>query len=78
MTRRGRFWARPPDRLSIASTLKRGSHQPPQAEAEAHATVLMAALEGALILARAQRNIEPLDTVERFFASRSRVRRDHE
>ena len=43
----------------------------PQAEAEAHATVLMAALEGALMLARAQRNIEPLDTVERFFASRS-------
>jgi Transcriptional regulator LmrA/YxaF-like, C-terminal domain len=41
-----------------------------QAEAEAHATVLMAALEGALMLARAQRNIEPLDTVERFFASR--------
>jgi AcrR family transcriptional regulator len=36
-------------------------------EAEAHATVLMAALEGALILARAQRSIEPLDTVERFF-----------
>jgi AcrR family transcriptional regulator len=43
----------------------------PQAEAEAHATVLVAALEGALILARAQRNIEPLDTVERFFASRA-------
>jgi hypothetical protein len=43
----------------------------PQAQAEAHATVLMAALEGALILARAQRNIEPLDTVERFFASRA-------
>ena len=41
------------------------------AEAEAHATVLMAALEGAFILARAQRNIEPLDTVERFFASRA-------
>ena len=41
------------------------------AEAEAHATVLMAALEGALILARAQRSIEPLDTVERFFASRA-------
>jgi hypothetical protein len=31
----------------------------------------MAALEGALILARAQRNIEPLDTVEHFFASRA-------
>jgi Transcriptional regulator LmrA/YxaF-like, C-terminal domain len=43
----------------------------PQAEAEAHATVLMAALEGALMLARAQRDIEPLDTVERFFASRA-------
>jgi AcrR family transcriptional regulator len=42
----------------------------PQAEAEAHATVLMAALEGALMLARAQRSIEPIDTVERFFASR--------
>lgn len=41
----------------------------PQAEAETHATVLMAALEGALMLARAQRTTEPLDTVERFFAS---------
>ena len=40
-------------------------------EADAHATVLMAALEGALIIARAQRAIEPLDTVERFFASRT-------
>ncbi len=43
----------------------------PQAEAQAHATVLMAALEGALMLARARRNLEPLDTVERFFASRA-------
>jgi TetR/AcrR family transcriptional regulator, lmrAB and yxaGH operons repressor len=43
----------------------------PQAEAEVHATVLTASLEGALMLARAQRNIEPLDTVERFFASRA-------
>jgi AcrR family transcriptional regulator len=43
----------------------------PQTEAEVHATVLLAALEGALILARAQRDIEPLDTVERFFASRA-------
>jgi AcrR family transcriptional regulator len=44
----------------------------PPAEAEAHATVLMAALEGALILGRAQRSSEPLDTVERVFASRAR------
>jgi TetR/AcrR family transcriptional regulator, lmrAB and yxaGH operons repressor len=43
----------------------------PPAEAEAHATVLMGALEGALIIARAQRSIEPLDSVERFFASRA-------
>jgi AcrR family transcriptional regulator len=43
----------------------------PQAEADVSATVLMAALEGALIVARAQRSIEPLDTVERFFASRA-------
>jgi AcrR family transcriptional regulator len=47
----------------------------PQAEAEAHATVVLAALEGALILARAQRSIEPLDTVELFFASRAPDRR---
>jgi AcrR family transcriptional regulator len=40
----------------------------PQAQADTHATVLMAGLEGALILARAQRTIEPLDTVECFFA----------
>jgi AcrR family transcriptional regulator len=43
----------------------------PPTEAEEHSTVLMTALEGALILARARRNIEPLDTVERFFASRA-------
>jgi hypothetical protein len=33
--------------------------------------VLLAALEGALILARARRNTEPLDTVERHFASQA-------
>ena len=43
----------------------------PQAEAEAEATVLVAALEGALILSRAQRSIEPLDAVERFFVARA-------
>ena len=42
----------------------------PRAEAEAQATVLLAALEGALILARAERSMKPLDTVERFFSSR--------
>jgi TetR/AcrR family transcriptional repressor of lmrAB and yxaGH operons len=39
------------------------------AEADEHSTVLLTALEGALILARARRSMEPLDTVERFFAS---------
>jgi AcrR family transcriptional regulator len=43
----------------------------PPAVADEHATVLLAALEGALILARARRSIEPLDTVERYFASRA-------
>jgi AcrR family transcriptional regulator len=47
----------------------------PPADAEEHSTVLMAALEGALILARARRNTEPLDTVERYFASRAPVTR---
>jgi AcrR family transcriptional regulator len=56
-------------RASVADAYTRFGAPP--AEAEAHATVLMAALEGALILARAQRSIEPLDTVERFFALRA-------
>ncbi len=34
-----------------------------------HASVLLAAIEGALILARAQRSTEPLDAVQRFFAT---------
>jgi TetR/AcrR family transcriptional repressor of lmrAB and yxaGH operons len=37
--------------------------------AEEQSTVLLAAIEGALILARARRSIEPLDTVERYFAT---------
>jgi hypothetical protein len=41
-----------------------------RSEAATQATVLVSALEGALIVARAQRSIEPLGTVERFFASR--------
>jgi AcrR family transcriptional regulator len=43
------------------------------ASAAEQATVLLAALEGALILARARRSTEPLDTVERYFASRTPV-----
>jgi TetR/AcrR family transcriptional repressor of lmrAB and yxaGH operons len=42
----------------------------PPSEAEEQSTVLLAAIEGALILARARRSIEPLDTVERYFATR--------
>jgi AcrR family transcriptional regulator len=41
------------------------------ARAAEQSTVLLAALEGALILARARRSAEPLDTVERYFASRT-------
>jgi TetR/AcrR family transcriptional regulator, lmrAB and yxaGH operons repressor len=43
----------------------------PPAVAEEHSTVVLAALEGALILARARRSTEPLETVERYFASRA-------
>jgi AcrR family transcriptional regulator len=43
----------------------------PPAVAKEQSTVLLAALEGALILARAQRSTEPLDIVERYFASRA-------
>jgi hypothetical protein len=39
-------------------------------QAEDQSTVLFAALEGALILARARRDTAPLDAVERHFASR--------
>ena len=41
------------------------------ADADEHATVLLCALEGSLILARAQRSTAPLDTVERYFAARA-------
>jgi TetR/AcrR family transcriptional repressor of lmrAB and yxaGH operons len=43
----------------------------PPAQAAEQSTVLLAALEGALILARARRDTEPIDTVERHFASRA-------
>ena len=42
----------------------------PRSAADEQATILLAALEGALILARARRSTEPLDTVERHFAAR--------
>jgi TetR/AcrR family transcriptional regulator, lmrAB and yxaGH operons repressor len=41
------------------------------AAADEQSTVLLAALEGALILARARRSTEPLDIVEGYFASRA-------
>jgi AcrR family transcriptional regulator len=43
----------------------------PPAIANEQSTMLLAALEGALILARARRSTEPLDTVERYFMSRA-------
>ena len=39
--------------------------------ADEHATVLLAAVEGALILARAHRSTAPLDAVARYFAARA-------
>ncbi len=42
----------------------------PPSVAQQQTTVLLAAIEGALILARACRSTEPLDTVERYFATR--------
>jgi AcrR family transcriptional regulator len=42
-----------------------------RAVADEDATVLLAALEGALILARAHRTTDPLDAVERYFAARA-------
>jgi TetR/AcrR family transcriptional repressor of lmrAB and yxaGH operons len=39
------------------------------AVADEHATVLLSAVEGALILARAHRSTAPLDTVQRYFAA---------
>lgn len=55
-------------RTSIADVYARFGASPPAAEEQS--TVLLAAIEGALILARARRGIEPLDTVERYFATR--------
>ena len=54
----------------------------PRSRADDHASVLLAAIEGALILARAEHSIRPLDAVQRFFttsftptAGQSRARR---
>jgi TetR/AcrR family transcriptional repressor of lmrAB and yxaGH operons len=47
-----------------------GKFGDPPSVAHEQSTVLLAAIEGALILARARRSTEPLDTVERYFASR--------
>ena len=41
----------------------------PESSAADHASVLLAAIEGALILARAQRSTQPLDAVQRFFTT---------
>lgn len=52
---------------SVRDTLVRfGSSK---SAADDQASVLLAALEGALILARAQRSIQPLDAVQRFFTT---------
>lgn len=53
--------------VSVRDALIRFGH--PKSTADEHASVLLAALEGALILARAQHSIDPLDTVQRFFTA---------
>jgi AcrR family transcriptional regulator len=60
---------------SVADVYVRFGDSPSVAHEQS--TVLLAAIEGALILARARRSTEPLDTVERYFATRppSRSRR---
>jgi AcrR family transcriptional regulator len=60
---------------SVAEVYIRFGDSP--AAAADQSTVLLAAIEGALILARARRDTEPLNTVERYFGARppSRARR---
>jgi TetR/AcrR family transcriptional regulator, lmrAB and yxaGH operons repressor len=53
---------------SVADVYVRFGDSPSVAEEQS--SVLLAAIEGALILARARRSTEPLDTVERYFATR--------
>ena len=54
-------------RDSVHATLvKFGGHEPTAAD---DASVLLAALEGALILSRANQSSQPLDTVQRFFTT---------
>jgi TetR/AcrR family transcriptional repressor of lmrAB and yxaGH operons len=52
---------------SVADLYVKFGHPP--AAADEQSMVLLAALEGALILARARRSTEPLDTVERYFTA---------
>ena len=54
-------------RDSVRDTLIRFGES--ESTAEDHASVLIAALEGALILARAQHSTQPLDSVQRFFTN---------
>jgi len=54
---------------AVASLYVKFGDSPTQAAEQA--TVLFAALEGALILARARRSTEPLDAVERHFTARA-------
>src|SRR6476619_3429325 len=54
-------------RLVDAATLVKFGAQ--KSTAEDDASVLLAALEGALVLSRANQSTEPLDTVQRFFTT---------
>src|ERR1700716_2664280 len=54
-------------RGSLGRFFPGGKTQTGSDQAPAQAKTLLSAIEGALILARARRSTEPLDTVERYF-----------
>jgi hypothetical protein len=56
-------------RGSPATETRIGARWASKAQATEEAGVLLAAIEGALVLARARRSTEPLDAVERHFTT---------
>ena len=61
--------SRPPRSMAGLRAHRPGQIRRNQSTAQNDASVLLAALEGALILSRANRSTQPLDTVQRFFTT---------